>query len=178
MIICKLDEFLRMNNITQKDISEILDINKNTISNYANNKFTTINKDHLSAFCEYFKCTPNDIFTYMSTEEYNNKVFMAQQISSYINDRNQSYKLNIDWNSTTERDNFVNKKHDESKKTEVALTIESYIEKINSLSETIKFLNSTMNKVAKESIELNKSKEIFEKHLKLNNSLNKEETEE
>lgn len=69
MIRCNLDYLLKKSNISQKELSEKLNINKNTVSNYINDNFITINKEHLDLFCKEFNCSPNDIFEYVTDDD-------------------------------------------------------------------------------------------------------------
>ncbi|MGL5328158.1 MAG: helix-turn-helix domain-containing protein [Peptostreptococcaceae bacterium] len=65
-----MERLIKSTNLTQREFARKLNINPNTISNYVNNKFQTINKDHLDAFCKEFNCLPNDVFEFMTDEDY------------------------------------------------------------------------------------------------------------
>jgi putative transcriptional regulator len=64
-----INNLLKQYNLTQKDLSDCTDINKNTISKYCNNTFENINKTHIDLMCKFFKCTPNDLFEIDNTVE-------------------------------------------------------------------------------------------------------------
>lgn len=83
MIVCHLDRLIKSANLTQKEFAKKVGINPNTISNYVNDKFQTINKEHLDIFCEEFKTTPDKIFEYMDKETYK-KYLRNHMIHSYM----------------------------------------------------------------------------------------------
>jgi putative transcriptional regulator len=57
-----LYKLLKNSPYSQKDVAIYTGINKNTISRYVNNTFEKIDKDHIDLLCDFFKCTPNDLF--------------------------------------------------------------------------------------------------------------------
>ena len=64
MIKMKLHLLLAERGLSQKDIADVLDIPKNTVSKYVNNTFNMINKQHLDALCRYFNCEVDDLVEY------------------------------------------------------------------------------------------------------------------
>lgn len=58
----KLGELLAKDNMSASDLSKILNINKNALSSYINNKATMVRIDHIEKICIYFKCGINDLF--------------------------------------------------------------------------------------------------------------------
>ena len=64
MIKMKLHLLLADKGLSQKDIADVLDIPKNTVSKYVNNTFNMINKQHLDVLCRYFNCKVDDLVEY------------------------------------------------------------------------------------------------------------------
>ena len=64
MIKMKLHLLLADKGLSQKDIANVLDIPKNTVSKYVNNTFNMINKQHLDALCKYFNCGIDDLIEF------------------------------------------------------------------------------------------------------------------
>lgn len=58
-----LNLLLASKNLSQQEFSKITNINKGTINRYCNNNCEKITLEHIDIICNYFKCTPNDLFT-------------------------------------------------------------------------------------------------------------------
>ena len=65
MINMKLHIKLAENKMTQKELSEVTGISKNTIGSYCNESNKHIVKEHLDIFCKLFKCKVEDIVEYV-----------------------------------------------------------------------------------------------------------------
>ena len=61
MIHLKLKEIMEQHNIGQRELSRQTGIRQGTISDYVNNTFKMINKEHLEILCEFFDCEINDL---------------------------------------------------------------------------------------------------------------------
>ena len=62
MIHLKLKEIMESHdNIGQRELSRQTGIRQGTISDYVNNTFKMINKEHLEILCEFFDCELNDL---------------------------------------------------------------------------------------------------------------------
>lgn len=70
MIYCNLKTLLIKHNLTQKQLSELTKINKNTIGKYINNTFESVNKNHMSVLCSLFCITTNELFEFKSDSEF------------------------------------------------------------------------------------------------------------
>ncbi|WP_160684771.1 helix-turn-helix transcriptional regulator [Clostridium sp. C2-6-12] len=68
MINFKLHIRLAEKRMSQKELSEALDIRLPTISAYINNKAKHIPIEHLNKFCEYFDCGLDGIIEYINDE--------------------------------------------------------------------------------------------------------------
>lgn len=68
MINFKLHIRLAEKRMSQKELSEILDIRLATISGYVNNKAKHIPIEHLNKFCKFFHCRIEDIIEYIEDE--------------------------------------------------------------------------------------------------------------
>lgn len=72
-----LYKLLKNSPYSQKDVAIYTGINKNTISRYVNNTFEKIDKDHIDLLCDFFKCTPNDLF---DLEPIQQNIFMPDDL--------------------------------------------------------------------------------------------------
>lgn len=61
MIYFKLKEIMEEHKIGQRELSRQTSIRQGTISDYVNNTFKMINKEHLEILCEFFDCELNDL---------------------------------------------------------------------------------------------------------------------
>lgn len=61
MIHLKLKEIMEEHNIGQRELSRQTGIRQGTISDYVNNTFKMINKEHLEILCDFFNCELNDL---------------------------------------------------------------------------------------------------------------------
>ena len=61
MIHLKLKEIMEKHNIGQRELSRQTGIRQGTISDYVNNTFKMINKEHLEILCDFFDCELNDL---------------------------------------------------------------------------------------------------------------------
>lgn len=61
MIHLKLKEIMEQHNIGQRELSRQTGIRQGTISDYVNNTFKMINKEHLELLCDFFDCELNDL---------------------------------------------------------------------------------------------------------------------
>jgi DNA-binding Xre family transcriptional regulator len=62
---CKLRVLMAIKEVNQKELSEVTKIRANTISNYINNSYTVIKKDHLELFMKFFELNSIDeLFEY------------------------------------------------------------------------------------------------------------------
>lgn len=59
MIHLKLKEIMEEHNISQRELSRQTGIRQGTISDYVNNSFKMINKEHLEILCDFFDCDVN-----------------------------------------------------------------------------------------------------------------------
>lgn len=62
MIRLNLRVLMAQKRLEQKDVIEGTGINKSTISRYYNDNVKKIDMNHIEILCDYFKCTPNDLF--------------------------------------------------------------------------------------------------------------------
>jgi len=114
MLRMKLNELLFKANMNQKDLSEKLNIPKNTVSKYCNNTFTMINKEHIDYICNFFQCDIGELIECTYNEKVNpNQVDMFNEIEESIKEQKfkQSLKktnINIISNDSNEssRTNF------------------------------------------------------------------------
>lgn len=65
MIKMKLHIKLAENKMNQKELSEATGISKNTIGSYCNESNKHIVKEHLDIFCKLFKCSVEDLVSYV-----------------------------------------------------------------------------------------------------------------
>jgi putative transcriptional regulator len=96
-----LDKLIDQCPYNQKDIADYTGINKNTISKYVNNTFEKIDKYHIDLLCDFFKCTPNDLFELESVQQ---KMFLPSEISNWMkisdsNDIMHRYKKSFNLNN-------------------------------------------------------------------------------
>ena len=63
MVVLKLKELMLKENIGQRELSRITGIRQGTISDYCNNNFKLINKEHIDTLCLYFNCNVSDLMT-------------------------------------------------------------------------------------------------------------------
>ena len=61
MIHLNLKEIMEEHNIGQRELSRQTGIRQGTISDYVNNTFKMINKEHLEILCDFFECELNDL---------------------------------------------------------------------------------------------------------------------
>jgi putative transcriptional regulator len=61
MIILRLKEVMQEHNISQRELSRQTGIRQGTISDYVNNTFKMINREHLETLCDFFNCTVDDL---------------------------------------------------------------------------------------------------------------------
>lgn len=61
MIHLKLKDIMEEHNIGQRELSRQTGIRQGTISDYVNNTFKMINKEHLEILCDFFNCDLNDL---------------------------------------------------------------------------------------------------------------------
>lgn len=61
MIYLKLKEIMEYHNISQRELSRQTGIRQGTISDYVNNTFKLINKEHLEILCDFFDCDISDL---------------------------------------------------------------------------------------------------------------------
>jgi putative transcriptional regulator len=61
MIHLKLKEIMEEHSIGQRELSRQTGIRQGTISDYVNNTFKMINKEHLETLCDFFNCELNDL---------------------------------------------------------------------------------------------------------------------
>lgn len=62
---CKLRILMAIKEINQKELAEATKIRANTVSNYINNSYTVIKKDHLEQFMKFFGLSSIDeLFEY------------------------------------------------------------------------------------------------------------------
>ena len=52
---------MEKHNIGQRELSRQTGIRQGTISDYVNNTFKMINKEHLEILCDFFDCELNDL---------------------------------------------------------------------------------------------------------------------
>lgn len=67
MIQMNLKKLLSINNMSQKELANLANVRPGTISNYCNNNWVTINREHLDKFCEVLNCNISDLITYESS---------------------------------------------------------------------------------------------------------------
>lgn len=60
----KLNLLLASKNLSQQEFAKITGINKGTINRYCNNSCEKITIEHIGVICNYFNCTPNELFTF------------------------------------------------------------------------------------------------------------------
>ena len=65
MLNCKLKVILAERNMTQKELSEIINVRAPTISAIANNTAKQIPVYVICRMCELFACQPGDIWEYI-----------------------------------------------------------------------------------------------------------------
>lgn len=75
MIKCKLAEIRDKHNVSQKKLSETLDIRLATISKMENEELKTYSSDHFNKLCAYFNCSLSDLLEYIPDSE----VFQPQE---------------------------------------------------------------------------------------------------
>lgn len=59
-----LNLLLASRNLSQQEFAKITGINKGTINRYCNNSCEKITIEHIGIICNYFNCTPNELFTF------------------------------------------------------------------------------------------------------------------
>lgn len=64
MIDTNLHILLAKKRMSQKELADATGINKNAINRYYNNNFEKIDRKHLDILCDFFNCTPNELFSY------------------------------------------------------------------------------------------------------------------
>ena len=69
MINMKIHIKLAECRMTQKKLSELTGISKNTITGYVNETFQYINREHLDKMCEIFKCSVSDLVEYVEDKK-------------------------------------------------------------------------------------------------------------
>lgn len=64
MIVFKLDDKLKKENLSRREFARRIDARTQTINDYCNNEFKQINADNLDKICKYFKCNIDDILEF------------------------------------------------------------------------------------------------------------------
>lgn len=62
MLKTRLHILMAEKRINQQELSNATGIGKNTISRYYNDSYEKINKKDIDILCNFFDCTPNDLF--------------------------------------------------------------------------------------------------------------------
>ncbi len=100
MIKLKILEQLAKRNLTQTQLAQITEINKNAISSYCNNTCKHIVVEHLDRICKALLCDVNDIVEFKNedlNQAQNSIKDMLMHISSHmvedINKNNNDYVL-------------------------------------------------------------------------------------
>lgn len=65
MVKMKLHLLLAEKRMTQKELSEITGISKNTIGAYAKDNCKHVVKEHMDIFCKFFNCKIEDIIEFV-----------------------------------------------------------------------------------------------------------------
>lgn len=69
MINMKVHIKLAEHRMTQKKLSELTGISKNTIAGYVNETFQYINRDHLDIMCNVFNCSVSDLIEFIEDKK-------------------------------------------------------------------------------------------------------------
>lgn len=64
MIKTKIAELLEENGLTQMDLVNSTNLNKNTVNRYYWNSWNRINRQDLNVLCNFFSCEIGDILEY------------------------------------------------------------------------------------------------------------------
>lgn len=64
MIKTKVAELLEENGLTQMDLVNSTNLNKNTVNRYYWNSWNRINRQDLNVLCNFFSCEIGDILEY------------------------------------------------------------------------------------------------------------------
>lgn len=171
-----LDKLIDQCPYNQKDISNYTGINKNTISKYVNNTFEKIDKGHLDLLCDFFKCTPNDLF---ELEPVQQKMFPPSEINNWmdINKTNAvGHRYNKTW-ETSQPDIQIRDNNGNIKSYEIKQSLSRKNRKFNGASEALKIMeslekeNSNNIYISEEDYDLEYMQERFEMEHKLSNNL-------
>jgi putative transcriptional regulator len=65
MVRMKLHLLLAQNKMTQQELSYSTGIRQSTISNYINENYKHIVKEHIEILCDYFDCSVSDLIEYI-----------------------------------------------------------------------------------------------------------------
>lgn len=68
MVKTRLHILLAERRLTQKELSELTGIGKNTINRYCNDTWVKINKEDIDVLCKFFKCKITDLIEYVEDE--------------------------------------------------------------------------------------------------------------
>lgn len=159
MIICVLELLLFQSGITQKELADELNIHKATINNYCRNNVKSINFEHLEAFCDYFKCTPNDIIKTMNKKEYKRYQLdiMTLRFNSFSSDEERPdilnhinpYKDDLNWNL----ENIIIEAKFKDIPTNFNKIKKNYLKTISSLTELGNVISEYENQINKKETE-------------------------
>lgn len=64
MIICVLGDIMEQRGLTNKDVTELTKISRNTIKAFASNSSTRIDYETLNKLCTYLELEPGDILKF------------------------------------------------------------------------------------------------------------------
>ncbi|MEZ7821166.1 MAG: helix-turn-helix transcriptional regulator [Patescibacteria group bacterium] len=64
MIKIKVNEYMGRLRMSQKELSELTNINPMTISKYYKDSIVRIDREHLNQFCKVFNCSISDLIEY------------------------------------------------------------------------------------------------------------------
>lgn len=69
MVRMKLHLLLAERKMTQQELSYVTGIRQNTISNYCNENYKHVVKEHIQTLCTYFDCEISDLIEFIKDSE-------------------------------------------------------------------------------------------------------------
>lgn len=87
-----LNLLLASRNLSQQEFARITKINKGTINRYCNNNCEKITLEHIDIICNYFNCTPNDLFTIIPK---NKTIFTGDEALEVVREMSSVYGYNV-----------------------------------------------------------------------------------